>query len=218
MLSVIIDKFTCPNCSVQTELKISRPLYVSCPSCRIVYNFDKEKNVIKTFFPERNLQPIKTIELATTGTYQDKSFQLVGHIRSVNTNSVSNEWLMKFGDGKEMWLIENGFNYFVFESEPIVISSGLIKGKKVGNIINIQSSEYTIVELSKQIEFQMEGQIPENCFNDQAFFKFEAIGESKDKLISICIFDDETIEAYKGVTIQYMSLKLSNADKFKNWI
>jgi hypothetical protein len=208
MLSAIINKFTCPDCAVQTELKIALPLYINCPACGIIYNIDKEKNYLKTFLPQRKLQPLKTIELSAKGKYKDKVFQIVGHIRSINTNSVSNEWLMKFDDGKEMWLIENGFNYFVFESEQTVIASGILKGKKVGSIIIINATEYTIIDLSKQIEFQMEGQIPDNCFNNTPYFKYETVASSKDNLISICIFDKDIIEAYKGEVVDYKSLQL----------
>lgn len=218
MLSVITNKFTCPDCAVQTELKIDLPLYISCPACGIIYNIDKEKNYLKTFLPQHKLQPLKTIELTAQGKYKDKVFQIVGHIRSINSNSVSNEWLMKFEDGKEMWLIENGFNYFVFESEQTVIAPGLLKGKKVGSVIIINTTEYTIIDLSKQIEFQMEGQIPDDCFNYTPYFKYETVARTKDNLITICIFDKDIIEAYKGEAVDYQSLQLPQLNQFKNWI
>ncbi len=217
LISVFVNKFICPNCSVQSELNIDPPLFIRCSSCGTTYQIDKEKNTTAYNIEKRFLQPINTIALGANGVYKDLSFQIIGHIRSINSSSISNEWLMKFYTGTELWLIENGSSYFVFESVPIIIPSNLIKGQKVGSIIDIQSTEYRIVDLSKQVEFQMEGQIPENSFNDDNYFKFEAIANNG-TLASICVFDKEIVEAFTGVAIELAELKLSTLTKFNNWI
>lgn len=213
MLSVFANKFSCPNCSVKTELNLDPPLFICCSSCETTYQIDKEKNATVYNLEKRFLQPIKTIALGDKGVYKDLSFKIIGHIRSINSSSISNEWLMKFSTGTELWLIENGFSYFVFDSVPIKIPADLIKGKKVGSSIDIQSVEYMIVDLSKQVEFQMEGQISESSFNDDNYFKFEAIA-SNGAMASICVFDKDTVEAFTGVAIELTELKLSTLTKF----
>lgn len=217
MLSVLVNKFNCPDCSAQAELSISAPLYICCASCGNTFFLDKEKNASKVELKKHNLQPIKTIALDATGVYKNTPFKIIGHIRSINNNAISNEWLMKFTNGKELWLIENGFSYFIFESEAIKVDSNEIKGKKIGSTLSINKTSYTIVDLSKQNEFQMKGQIPENCFNDDAYFKYEAIA-ANGNLASVCIFDKDIMEAYTGLPVNLIDLNLSTLVDFKNWM
>ncbi|HEY0030943.1 MAG TPA: DUF4178 domain-containing protein [Bacteroidia bacterium] len=218
MLSAIVKRFNCPGCSVQTALSLSAPLYITCPACGITYHLDKENNTQESALKKRVLQPIQTIKLGATGNYLDKPFQIIGHIRSINNNAISNEWLMKFENGEEKWLVENAFSYFVFDAEGLVISYDLIRGKKVGGMITIKDQQYTIYDLAKQIEFQMDGQIPEDSFNDQPYFKYELIHSPSGEILSLCIFDKETIEAFKGRPVDITTLNLSTLTEFKTWI
>lgn len=218
MLSALVNKFSCPDCSLQTELNIPAPLFITCSACGNTYFVDKDKTATKNKLQKRNLQPIKTITLGASGNYKNESFKIIGHIRSIGNNAISNEWLMQFSNGKQSWLIENGFSYFIFETEPIVVKQDIIKSKKTGHKITVDKIEYTIVDLSKQIEFQMEGQLPENCYNDDNYFKYECIDAQTGNLLSVCIFDKQTIEGFKGVSIDLSDLKLSTITEFNNWI
>lgn len=218
MLNVIVNRFICPGCSNQTELLLDLPLYVNCPACGNNYHVDKGKTATATGLSKRNLQPIKTIELGASGKYLNKSFQIIGHIRSINTGSINNEWLMKFTDGTEKWLIENGFSYFIFETDPISITHAQSKVNKMGASITVKSKSFTVCDLTKQVEFQMDGQIPENCFNDEAYFKYEAINLESGELLSVNIYSKELIEGFIGKQITLAELELSTLKEFKNWM
>ncbi|MCW3084011.1 MAG: hypothetical protein JWP12_1377 [Bacteroidetes bacterium] len=218
MLSALVNKFTCPDCSTQAGLSIAPPLFITCASCGNTYQLDKDKNIVKDKLQKRNLLPINTITIGATGRFVNSPFKVIGHIRSINNNAISNEWLVMFDTGKLNWLIENGFSYFMFEADPIVMTPEAIKGKKAGNKMTIQKIEYTIVDLSKQIEFQMEGQIPEDCYNDQEYFKYECIDPVSGSLASLCIYDKQTVEAYKGIAVKLADLNVSTLTEFKDWI
>ena len=218
VLSVIVNRFTCPGCSAQTGLSLAFPLYISCQACGNNYHVSTDKTATATGLQKRNLQPVKTIELGATGKYLNKSFEIIGHIRSIHTDSINNEWLMKFTDGTEKWLIENAFSYFVFETEAISLTHAQTKVNKMGSTINVKSKSFIIYDLTKQVEFQMDGQIPENCFNDEAYFKYETINLESGELLSINIYSKELIEGFMGKSVMLAELELSTLNEFKNWM
>jgi hypothetical protein len=217
MLSVVLNKFTCPKCAVQTELQLSPPLCLRCPGCEIVFKIDKEKYAIEIAVRKFTFDPF-LLKTGVTGKYKGQPFEIIGHIRSISSDSISNEFLMKFADGKELWLIECGFSYFVFDSQGAPVPPLTVKAKKVGSTLSFNSADYMIVDLSKQIAFQMDGQIPEDCYNDEQYFKYEATGKPIRNMLSINIFDKENIEAFNGVPVELADLQLSSITEFKSWI
>ncbi len=209
MLSVLQNKFTCPSCAIQTELQLSLPVYLCCHGCGTTFHVDKDKTTSETKLQKRKLQPVRNIVIGTTGSYQGKSFHIVGRIRSVRVGSVSNEWMMLFADGTEMWLSESGFSYFIYESKAVVLPIELIKAKKAGSTLTIEDRVYYICDVSRQTEFRMEGQIPENSFDDSSYFTYELTNVKGSELGTICIFDKETVEFYKSVPVELESLNLN---------
>ncbi|MBP6531934.1 MAG: hypothetical protein KA285_01555 [Bacteroidia bacterium] len=218
MSSLTANKFSCPKCSVQTELLLPSPLVISCPSCQETFFIDKDQKATNAYLLKQDLSPLKVIELTSSGVYKKNRFTVIGHIRSINTHSITNEWLMKFDDNTFAWLIENGFKYYVFENDPISISANSIIGKSVGDIIKIKEIDYTIYDLSKQIKFRVDGQIPESDYNDGELFIYEAIADDSITLATIVIYDKTTVEAYKGIEINLPDLKISTLANFKKWL
>ncbi|MBL0329040.1 MAG: DUF4178 domain-containing protein [Bacteroidetes bacterium] len=218
MHAVNLNRFTCPGCSAQTELLLALPLFIICPYCGNNYQVNADKTAVATGLRKRDLQPIKTIALGATGKYQNKSFTIIGHIRSINTSSINNEWLMKFSDGTEKWLIENVFSYFVYDTDAIALTHAQTKVNKMGSSIHVKSKAYVIYDLTKQVEFQMDGQIPENCFNDEAYFKYETINWESGNLLSVNIYSKELIEGFMGKKIALAELELSTLKEFEQWM
>ncbi|MFY9309656.1 MAG: DUF4178 domain-containing protein [Bacteroidia bacterium] len=218
MLSVIVNKSVCPSCSATRQLSIALPLFAGCVSCGCVYFVDKEKVTTKTDLKAMPVQPFSIISVGTKGKYKGTEFEVIGHIRSIGSGAISNEWLMKMATGLLLWLCECGFNYSVFDPRPVKLTQDHIRHIKAGEWMSVENKDYTVTDLSKQVEFQMEGQLPEECFNNEPYFEYNAI-DIKDKgLLSVCIFDKNTIEGFRGQSISLNSLELSGMDKFKSWI
>lgn len=218
MTNITANNFSCPKCSAVTELKLQAPLVICCPSCQETYFINKEHKATNAYLLKHDLSPLKVIELNASGEYKKIRFTIIGHIRSINTHSITNEWLMKFDNNTYGWLIENGFKYYIFENDPISISANSIIGKNVGDSVKIKEIDYTIYDLSKQIKFRMDGQIPENDFNDGELFIYEAIANDFVSLTTIVIYDKTTVEAFKGIEIKLTDLKISTLANFKKWI
>jgi len=217
MTSVMVNKFICPQCSSQTALSIAPPLMICCSSCGKIFRVDAQKNATETAL-QKSVQPVKTITLGATGVYNKEKFEIVGLLRRVSNNAISNEWLMKFTSGREAWLAESGFHYFVFESSPLSFSPALIKGKKVGDPITLGPDEYTIVDLARQVDLRIDGQIPEDSYNDQPFYIYETVRIKQDGFASICIYDKDNAEAFKGVAVRLADLEMSTLSAFSNWM
>lgn len=219
MLSVIVNKSVCPDCSAMLDLYIDVPLFNSCSSCGCAYFIDKDKNTRKIENEKPPYMAYSIASIGARGKYKGKSFKVIGHIRSINKDSISNEWLMQLSDGELLWLVESGFSYFVFDLKPVLLPVDFVSGKIRGSSIFIELKEYSIVELTKQLEFQADGQFPEDCYNDAPYFKYEAVATNQNSdFVSICIFDKNTIEAYRGNAVTLASLELSTLQAFKSWI
>lgn len=218
MLSVIANKLPCPNCSVLQDLYIDGHLFNTCKACGCQYFIDKEKNTSTIEVKNPSRSSFSFVAIGSTGKYKARAFEIIGHIRSIDKNSISNEWLMLFSNGELLWLIESAFSYFVFDSKPIMLPSGFFNDKKVGSSISIELKDYFITELTKQVEFEAHGQLPKNCYNDEPYFRYEAVSLTTKDYVSICIFDVDNIEAYRGNAVTLKSLELSTFNDFKSWI
>jgi hypothetical protein len=210
--------FVCPNCEHINAYKLNLPIAIACQSCDLSYLVD-ENNSTKVLNSEyRKLNTISVLNLQTKGIYKGESFQLIGFIRSVNTLSISNEWLMYFESGTYKWLTESAFRYFVFDPKAIPMSSNAIKGNTPGNTVLINSKAYVLVEITKQIDFYSSGEIPADSYNDNSFFKYELVAKDSSDFASVCIYSQAQIDAYLGDKVQLEDLHLEKATTFKDWI
>ncbi len=125
---------------------------------------------------------------------------------------------MYFNDGSYLWLTENMFVYFVSEVDVTVLKPKEIKIKSAGSSIHIWKQEYTINEISKLLQMEVQGEIPYEAFNDETYFKYELTAVDNSAWATICIYDKDTIEATKFRKIELSDLQLKDVTEFKEWM
>lgn len=213
-------QITCPGCKTILTYKLTTPIAIRCNACTSVFFLEKDGDNA-TFVKKYYVPPVdrSVLKLNAKGNYQNKNFELIGRIRSVNTFAISNEWLMYFQDGSYMWLAENSACYFIVSVQPISLKSVDLKGKKAGKILRIKEQEYTITEISKQQSFEIEGEIPLDCYTDEKLFKYELIASSKNnEFATVVFYERDLIEAYLSTSVELSSLNLKGINEFKDWI
>lgn len=217
-MSVLVNRFVCPICSTQTELELNPPLLICCPKCRDSFHIDASKKVTSKYLLKFEDDSIPVITIGATGKYENEKFNVVGHLRVVNSISVSNEWYLKFHSGKEMWLVENCFEYFLLDAKAESISGDIIRFSGVGSDIVYQDQEYLLQELSKKVKIKFDGQVPEDVVPEEDYFQYEACSRKDGSLISIVVYDRTSIELFRSKKINLQELELSTLTQFKNWL
>ncbi len=212
------SNITCPNCSNAYYNRSPFPIAWCCEKCGFIYLIDQNLNLKDT--NKRKIitkQFITPINIGSKGIYLDVPFEIIGSLRSVNSNSITNEWFMKLENNQYRWLIENSYSYSVYEHEATSIATSLIKEKKVGQTILFNSSEFQIIDISKIIRSEMDGEIPTDSFPEINFFKYELIARKGNTLLTIHVHSKDEIFAYKGRSIDIHELNLSSINSFKDW-
>lgn len=209
--------FSCPECGSAERPKLALPVAICCSSCRSVFSVLADEQVENNHLKWNISNEISVIKLGTKGTHKGKSFEIIGRARSVTSMAISNEWLMDFGDKTYAWLTESNFSYFVFDTRAFTLGVADIKSKQAGHVIRINQRDYVITEISKQVAFALEGQIPYEAYNDDDYFKYELKAVNNDGYATICIFDKNTVEAFTGDKVKPEDLKLTNINEYNDW-
>ena len=209
--------FSCPGCGFAETPKLALPVAICCSNCRAVFSALADQQVEDNGLKWTVTNEISIIKLGTKGVFKGRSFEIIGRARSVTSMATSNEWLMDFGDKTYAWLTESNSSYFVFETKALPLGIPDIKSKQAGHVIRLNQRDYAITEISKQVAFALEGQIPYEAYNDEDYFKYELKASNNDGYATICIFDKNKVEAFTGDKIKPEDLKLSNINEYSDW-
>lgn len=103
----------CPACGAPVEFKVSSSLVTVCAHCnsavargdRNLEDLGKVAALVDTLSP---------LDLGLTGVYQQKSFELVGHVQYRHASgAVWDEWYIAFANGNYGWLAEAQGRFYV---------------------------------------------------------------------------------------------------------
>lgn len=212
--------FTCPDCSKSYTYRLTTSVSICCTGCGNVYSVEKNGNILNEEMNCKIASDDKLlISIGATGTFNGEPFNIIGRIRSVTNLSISNEWVMWFEKTNSFkWLIESGLTYFVFESATFPITASVLKSQSPGSVIQLDNDSYVITEAARQIQFKMEGEIPEESLNVKDFLKIELTKSYGKKFASICVYSKDAVDVTYGQLINITDLKLSTITKFSDWL
>lgn len=215
---ISLNTVNCPNCNTVYKYRLKLPVALSCPHCFYGFMIQENREITGTGLKWKNPNDFSVLKLNTKGVYKDKEFELIGRIRSVDTLSVSNEWLMHFNDGSLMWLIENGLVYFIVDPQVLPISEINLEKKHTGNTINLNEKKYIYTETSRQLVFNTQGEIPLDALNDESYEKYEFTAKDNSDFVTVCDFGKDGVEAYACNLIDIKDLELSFINEYTDWI
>lgn len=209
-------QLTCPSCHTIVNHRLNLPLVITCTSCNTTLLAEKDKEVISAEAKWSSPSEISALKLFSKGKYEGKDFELIGRIRSISSSNISNDWLMYFKDGSYRWLSETMFTYFISEAKPFSLTAAAIKDCKGGSIVRIGNDNYIVNDISKQIQLEVEGEIPFDSYNDEPYFKYELISALNTGWATVCIYDKNTIEGTMCKKVELSDLQLSAIVEYKD--
>ncbi|HEX7640623.1 MAG TPA: DUF4178 domain-containing protein [Burkholderiaceae bacterium] len=107
-----MQKISCPSCGGEVVFRSAASVMAVCEYCQstLLKDADSVRNIGKM---SELLEDYSPLQITTTGTFQGRSFSLVGRIQLRYENGVWNEWYALFDDGTAGWL-SDGSGQFVF--------------------------------------------------------------------------------------------------------
>src|SRR5579863_1994685 len=137
----------CPSCGAPVTFRWSSAVQTVCPFCHsILVRVDLTlTNVGKVADLPPDPSPI---QLLTTGTYNNKKFDVIGRIIYEYEQGGWNEWHIVFSDGTSGWLSDAQLQYAISTlaklDSPLPSSHDVFRGKK----LTLQQTEFEVATMT----------------------------------------------------------------------
>ncbi|MFN8612006.1 MAG: DUF4178 domain-containing protein [Vulcanimicrobiota bacterium] len=153
----------CPSCGNNLTYKSELSAYVVCPACQTLV---ARKNMqFEAVGKVAALQADGSlIKLGTQGTFEGKSFEVVGRIQMIlgqpeRPEAVWNEWFAVFSNGAGGWLGEHLGEYFVSFVEPAK-GAPASNEVQVGQLLGLGQQRAVVTSVSRGTALTFEGELP----------------------------------------------------------
>ncbi|MCC7419399.1 MAG: DUF4178 domain-containing protein, partial [Planctomycetaceae bacterium] len=152
----------CPACGGPVRFQISSAMVTVCGYCRTIVartdqkleDLGKVAALVETSSP---------LELGQKGTYQGKSFLIVGHVQYQHAaGGVWDEWYASFATERWGWLAEAmGRFYITFEKDlPETVALPAKETLSPGERVRVADQELTVAEVGTATAAGAEGEMP----------------------------------------------------------
>ncbi len=139
-------------------------MLVNCEACGCfnVVNAIHEISVDHTAVLCPALKEDYPLNVGKIVTFEKAGFTVVGHVRIVHNNYISNNWLLNFDNGNNYWFLEESFNYSLMEFNYATLSAKQVKvtGRSAGDEITVNGIKYSIIAFYKTVAITLNGQVP----------------------------------------------------------
>src|SRR5271167_46817 len=146
----------CPSCGAPVQFRWSSAVQAVCPFCHSILVRDDLE--LKNVGQVADLPPDPSpIQLLTEGTYNGKTFQVLGRIVYEYEQGGWNEWHIVFSDGTSGWLSDAQLQYAI--SVRVALPATLPPAKEVfrGKKYNLQQTDFEVATMTLAMYKGMEG-------------------------------------------------------------
>src|SRR5271155_3689031 len=148
----------CPSCGAPVTFRWSSAVQTVCPFCHsILVRVDLTlQNVGKVADLPPDPSPI---QLLTSGTYNNKKFEVIGRIVYEYEQGGWNEWHIVFSDGASGWLSDAQLQYAIsFAAAPgsTVLPGEILRGKS----LTFVNTNFEVATITKASYKGVEGELP----------------------------------------------------------
>jgi hypothetical protein len=204
----------CPSCGAPVTFRWSSAVQTVCPFCHsILVRVDLTlQNVGKVADLPPDPSPI---QLLTSGTYNNKRFDVIGRIIYEYEQGGWNEWHIVFSDGSSGWLSDAQLQYAVSFLVPKIAlppENQVTRGKlfTFANI-NFEVSTMTIATYKG-----VEGELP-FPFYGKSNMLFADLRTHANDFATLDYSDPSAPLLFIGKTVPYEALQLQNVRQFEGW-
>jgi hypothetical protein len=203
----------CPGCGAPVQFRWSSAVQTVCPFCHsILVRSDLDLKKVGTV---ADLPPDPSpIQLLTSGTYNNKKFDVIGRIIYEYEQGGWNEWHIVFSDGTSGWLSDAQLQYaisFVAAPGSAVPPSQTQRGQS----LTFCNTSFEVATITKASYKGMEGELPFPFYgkSDMLFADLKTTGRA----FGTIDYSENPPLLFLGEWVEFDELQLKNLRQFEGW-
>lgn len=205
----------CPSCGAPVQFRWSSAVQTVCPFCHSI--LVRDDLILKNVGKVADLPPDPSpIQLMTSGTYNNKKFDVIGRIIYEYQQGGWNEWHIVFSDGASGWLSDAQLQYAVSFLVPGIAlppENDVSRGKQFTfSNINFEVATITVANYKG-----VEGELP-FPFYGKTSMMFADLRTRSDDFATLDYSDESAPMLFIGRTVSYEALQLQNVRQFEGWV
>jgi len=204
----------CPSCGAPVTFRWSSAVQTVCPFCHsILVRVDLTlQNVGKVADLPPDPSPI---QLLTSGTYNNKKFDVIGRIIYEYEQGGWNEWHIVFSDGVSGWLSDAQLQYavsFLMQGTPLPAENQVYRGQH----FNFANIDFEVSTMTIATYKGVEGELP-FPFYGKSNMLFADLRTHSNDFATLDYSDQSAPMLFIGKTVPYEALQLQNVRQFEGW-
>jgi hypothetical protein len=204
----------CPSCGAPVTFRWSSAVQTVCPFCHsILVRVDLTlQNVGKVADLPPDPSPI---QLLTSGTYNNKKFDVIGRIIYEYEQGGWNEWHIVFSDGVSGWLSDAQLQYavsFLVQGVALPSEAQVYRGQH----FNFSNIDFEVSTMTMATYKGVEGELP-FPFYGKSNMLFADLRTHANDFATLDYSDESAPLLFIGKTVPYEALQLQNVRQFEGW-
>jgi hypothetical protein len=205
----------CPSCGAPVQWRWSSAVQTVCPFCHSI--LVRTDVTITNVGKVGDLPPDPSpIQLLTSGTYNNKRFDVIGRIIYEYENGGWNEWHIVFSDGVSAWLSDAQLQYAVSYQVPSGVPLPPSGQVKRGNRLTFNHIEFEVATVTIASYKGVEGELP-FPFYGKSNMLFADLRTHADDFATLDYSDQSSPMLFIGKAVPYEALHLQNVRQFEGW-
>jgi hypothetical protein len=203
----------CPNCGAPVSFRWSSSVQTVCTFCKsILVRTDVD---IKRVGQVADLPPdASPIQINTEGTYDNRSFVVVGRIVYQYDQGGWNEWHIVFNDGTDGWLSDAQDEYMISFAKNVP-NLPAQNDATLGTNYRWNDIPFTVTSRTLAHYAGVEGELPFQYWDKQDVAFVDLRSHAND--FGTLDYSDEQPVLYLGKAVDFDDLRLVNTRKFESW-
>lgn len=208
-----MKKLSCPSCGAEVRFQSAASVSTVCAYCAsLLVRHDLDLELVgKTALLQEDVSPF---QIGTSGSYEKRSFCLIGRLCQKWESGTWNEWFALFDDGTTGWLAEaQGFYMMSFEKEieNIPERKNLTPGCKV----TLAKVNYQVDDIKNATCVSVVGELPLIAKIGRRCTSIDLTGEKES--FGCLDYSEEGVRFYAGRYLNYDEFKFSNVREIDGW-
>jgi hypothetical protein len=204
----------CPSCGAPVTFRWSSAVQTVCPFCHSI--LVRDDLILKNVGKVADLPPDPSpIQLLTSGTYNNKTFDVIGRIIYEYEQGGWNEWHIVFSDGTSGWLSDAQLQYavsFLVQGIELPVENQVTRGK----CFNVSNIDFEVSTMTIATYKGVEGELP-FPFYGKSNMLFADLRTGSDDFATLDYSDPSAPLLFIGKTVPFEALKLQNVRQFEGW-
>jgi Domain of unknown function (DUF4178) len=203
----------CPNCGAPILFLWSSSVQTTCPHCRsILIRTDvnlEHVGVVSDLPPDSS-----TIQLGTSGVFDNRAFTVAGRIIYDYDEGSWNEWHIILNNGASAWLSDAQSNYVVtvaFAAKPLPALASV----ELGARFTWNKIAFSVTAITEARYRGVEGELPFEYWDKQTANFVDLRSVAGD--FATLDYTDTQPALYVGKAVEFEDLRLKNLRSLEGW-